>query len=210
MKITKILLFILIIAVSLSAQHKFSDFKVGLLMPSDAKSGFLGGINLGRSIDENVGTSIGIDIYRRSYTKETKIAEESIGEGEFSEIARELDQSITLIPVYFQLHYVGGLSRALQLRLSGGVGYELLWNNITNYETEEDKTQFFHGFGWNVSGGISFPLSRASDVFGEIVYHSGKPSRDAGETEAGLPVRSEIDMSGIGFRFGVRIYGFGF
>jgi hypothetical protein len=115
-----------------------------------------------------------------------------------------------MVPVYFQLHYVGGLSQALQLRISAGVGYAFLWNNFTNYETEEDKTQFFHGFAWNVAAGVSHPLSRASDVFGEIVYYSGKPSRDAGETEIGLPVRSEIDMSGIGLRFGIRIYGFGF
>jgi hypothetical protein len=210
MKPTHYLYILLLISSGIFAQNSFTDFKVGLLMPSDAQSGFLGGINFGRSVDENIGTSVGVDIYRRSYTKETTISEYNEGEGAFREVAREIDQSITLIPIYFQLHFVGGLSQALQLRFSGGVGYELLWNNITNYNTNEDKTRFFHGFGWNVSGGVSYPLSRASDVFGEIMYHSGKPSRDAGETEDGLPVRSEIDMSGIGFRFGLRIYGFGF
>lgn len=205
------MLFILLVMSSgLMAQSRFTEFKAGLLMPSDAQSGFLGGVNFGRAVDENIGTSLGIDVFRRSYTKETTVAEYNVGEGDFTEIARELDQSITLIPIYFQLHFVGGLSQAVQLRFSAGVGYELLWNNINNYQTGEDKTQFFHGFGWNVSGGASYPLSRASDIFGEVIYHSGKPSRDAGETEAGLPVRSEIDMSGIGFRFGIRIYGFGF
>jgi hypothetical protein len=192
------------------AQVKFTDFKVGFLVPSDAKTGFMGGVNIGRNLDENIGTSIGIDVFRRSYIKETEIAEFDIGEGRVTEVAREIDQSITIIPLTFQLHYTGGLPQSIQLKFSGGIGYAMLWNNITNFITKEDKSQFFHGFIWNLSGGASFPLSRASDLFGELYYSNSSPSRDAGETNEGLPVRSEINMSGIGFRIGIRLYGLGF
>jgi len=200
---------LLLLASTAFSQVQFTDFKIGFLMPSDAKTGFMGGINIGRNVDENVGTSIGIDVFRRSYIKDTQIAVFDAGEGRITETARELDQSITMIPLTFQLHYIGGMPKNVQLRFSAGIGYAMLWNSITNFVTEEDKTQFFHGFTWNVSGGASYPLSRASDVFGEIFYSSSSPSRDAGETKQGLPVRSEIDMSGIGLRFGIRLYGLG-
>ncbi len=211
MRLFKLITILGIMTGSLFAQNRMTEFSVGLLGPKDAQGGFYGGINFGRMVDENIGVSVGVHVYRSSYTKKSQIGEDN-GSGQIviSTQQYELDQSATLIPLFFQLHYVGQITRSLDLRVTAGVGYELLWNSIQNYVTSQDATQFFSSFGWNVGAGLSIPISRAADFYGEAFYHGGTPSRDAGKTEAGLPVSSMVDMSGIGARIGVRLYGFGF
>jgi hypothetical protein len=194
----------------LQAQEKFSEFKVGVIGPSGAKSGFFGGVNLGRSVDQNIGVSASIDLYRSSYTKETKVATEKDAQGNVIEtIQTELEQSTTMIPLFFNIYYQGVMPAGFNLRAGGGLGYELLWSSFTNYETDKDDTQFFSGFGWHLDAGITYPLSQKSDIFGEVLYHGGAPSRDETENDEGLPVRSEIKMDGLGFRVGIRLYGLG-
>jgi len=56
---------------------------------------------------------------------------------------------------------------------------------------------------------LPFPISRSGDLFAEVSYHAGSPSRGEGENAEGLPVRTEVDMSGIMIRGGIRIYDFG-
>jgi len=208
-KLFSIIIFCLTIVNFAFSQGKMTEFNIGLLGPTDAESGFYGGLNLGRMVDENVGVSLGVHVYYSSYTKDEKVGETRDGQIVVSETATELDQSATLIPLFFQLHYVGPITKSLDLKVTAGIGYELLWNSITNFEKSKDGTDFYSGFGWNVGAGVSLPISRASDFYGEVFYHGGAPSRDAGKTEDGLPVRSEIDMGGLGVRIGLRLYTFG-
>jgi len=192
------------------AQNKMTEFNVGILAPTDAESGFFGGINLGRMVDEKIGISLGIHVYHSSYTKESKVGEDD-GSGQIviSQTATELDQSATLIPLLFQLHYTGPITQALDLKVTAGLGYEFLWNSINNFKEGKERTDFFSGFGWQVAAGISIPISSASDFYGEVLYHGGTPSSDKGKTEQGLPLRTEVDMSGLGIRIGLRLYTFG-
>ena len=193
------------------SQTKMTEFNVGILNPKDAESGFYGGINIGRMVDEKIGVSLGIHVYRSSYTKESKVGEvdQSSGQIVISQTATELDQSATLIPLFFQLHYTGPISQILDLKVTAGLGYEFLWNSVTNFKENKDRTDFFSGFGWQVSAGVSIPISSASDFYGEVLYHGGTPSSDEGKTEEGLPLRTEVDMSGLGIRIGLRLYSFG-
>jgi hypothetical protein len=201
-------LLILLCVTQVFSQGKMTEFSVGLLGPADAKGGFYGGVNFGRMVDENVGMSLGVHVYHSSYTKETEVGGEKVGQADPTTVITELEQSATMIPLFFQLHYVGPITPKLDLKVSAGIGYELLWNSVTNFNGA-DKSQFFSGFGWNIGAGVSLPISRASDFYGEVFYHGGAPSRDQGKTETGLPVRSEIDMGGLGFRIGIRLYSFG-
>lgn len=211
MRLYKITAIVLMLTSGLFAQNRITEFTVGLLRPSDAQSGFYGGVNFGRMVDEKIGVSVGVHVYRSSYTKKSQIGEKNpSGQIVISTTQYELDQSATLIPLFFQLHYVSPVTNSLDLRITGGVGYELLWNSVQNYVTSQDATQFFSAFSWNLGAGLSMPISRAADFYGEAFYHGGVPSRDAGKTEAGLPVSSQIDMSGLGIRLGIRLYGFGF
>ena len=183
------------------AQNKITEINVGLLGPSEADGGFFGGVNVGRMVDEKIGISLGLHIYRSSYSKREKVSGQSF--------ATLLEQSSTLIPMYFQLHYVGPITEVLDLKITGGLGYELFWNSYQNFEEGVDDTDFFSGFGWILAAGVSLPISTAADFYGEVLYHGSAPSKDAGETVEGYPVRTEVYMSGLGLRIGIRLYNFG-
>jgi len=207
----KISFFLLAGVTLMWASDRITEFSVGMLVPADAEKGFYGGLNMGRMVDENVGVSFGFNVYRSSYNKKSQIGEkDNTGQIVVSTKQYELQQSATALPLFFQLHYVGQITPSLDLKVTGGIGYELLWNSITNYVTQEDDTQFFSGFAWHLGAGVSIPISRAADFYGEAFYHGGVPSQDGGKTVEGLPVISEVDMSGLGLRVGVRLYGFGF
>jgi len=205
---------LILLAVSFStlfAQQKFTEFKVGIHNPESAKTGFWGGLTFGRAVDENIGVGLAVDFYRSSYTKETKVGSQDLqGNITEDEIEVSLEQSTTLVPIFFNIQYQGPMTRFLNLRITAGLGYEFLWSSYQNYYTNDDKTRFYNGFGWHVDAGVAYELSRASDIFAQVTYHSAAPSRDRGETAAGLPTRKEVDMSGIGLRLGIRIYSFGF
>jgi hypothetical protein len=193
------------------AQGSFTDFKIGLLMPSDAESGFIGGIGFGKMVDEKIGAGLEINYYGKTFNKETKVADDpgTGGTPGSTTILTEIENSTTLIPIMFNLVLVTQAGPNFDLRFTGGVGYELLWVNENNYQLNIDETRFYSGFAWQVGAGASIPMSRNSDIFAEAVYLGGTPSKDEGK-ELGLPVRSEVDMSGLMVRIGIRLYNFGF
>ena len=193
----------------LVAQNKSTELHVGLLIPKGAKTGFIGGLNLGKSIDENISWGIEIDCYTKSYTKETTIADSIQGNAVVSTRLTEIENSILMLPVYFKLIFNTQVNPKYLLRLSGGVGYEVLWNKMNNYILKDRETRFYSGFTWQLGLGISTQLSRATDAFLDIIYHNGTPSRSEDNPEVGLPVKQEISMSGVIFRVGIRIYSFG-
>ena len=205
------ILMILIFSAGIFAQGSFTDFKIGLLMPSDAETGFIGGIGFGKMVDEKVGAGLELNYYGKTFTKETKVAEDPATSGTTgsSTYVTEIENSTTLIPIMFNVVLVTQAGPNFDLRFTGGVGYELLWVNENNYQDGYEDTRFYSGFAWQVGAGASIPMSRNSDIFAEAMYHGGSPSKDEGK-ELGLPVRTEVDMSGFMVRLGIRLYNFGF
>ena len=203
------ILMILIFSAGIFAQGSFTDFKIGLLMPSDAETGFIGGIGFGKMVDEKVGAGLELNYYGKTFTKETKVAEDpaTIGTTGSSTYVTEIENSTTLIPIMFNVVLVTQAGPNFDLRFTGGVGYELLWVNENNYQDGYEDTRFYSGFAWQVGAGASIPMSRNSDIFAEAMYHGGSPSKDEGK-ELGLPVRTEVDMSGFMVRLGIRLYNF--
>lgn len=205
----KSLMVLIILVTSIYAQGKYTEFKAGLLGPKDAETGFFGGIQFGRAIDQNLGLGIEFDVYKKSYNKEEKIDTTEYAGVPGTTIMRTFEQSAWMFPVFFQFQYLGEITPVLHLKVTAGLGYEFLYTNYNDYELNREESYFFHGFAWHVDLGVSYPLSRASDIFGEVLYHGGKPSKSE-EDNNGFPIRTETDMSGIGFRIGLRVYNFGF
>ena len=205
------ILIIIFISASTFAQGSFTDFKIGLLMPSDAETGFIGGIGMGKMVDENIGAGFELNYYGKTYTKDEEVGYDpgTSGTPGATTIVTQIENSTTMIPIMFNLVLLTQAGPNFDLRFTGGVGYELLWVNENNYEQNVDETRFYSGFAWQIGAGASIPMSRNSDIFGEALYHGGSPSKDKG-TEIGLPVREEVDMSGFMFRLGIRLYNFGF
>lgn len=190
------------------AQGKYTEFKVGLLNPKITETGFLGGLTFGRSIDQNLGMGIEVDIFKKSYKRDEEVDTTLAGYNGTENILT-FEQSAWLFPLFFQFQYLGEITPVLHIKVTAGLGYEFLYTNYQDYETGDDEGYFFHGFAWHIDVGASYPLSRASDLFGEIVYHGGTPSKSEND-KAGFPRRTEMDMSGFGLRIGLRVYNFGF
>jgi len=202
-------LYVCLLGGSLMAQANFTDLQGGILMPSGAKDGFIGGVAMGRMIDKNLGYSFEINYYYKSYVKETEVLQQDEGQVTPVQVTTMIDNSTRLLPVYFRLTYNTAVSPKFDLRIVGALGYEFMWNSEVNNVDKIDETRFYSGFGWYVGGGFAFPISDAADLLGEVTYHSSYPSRGEGENAEGLPVRTEIDMSGLMLRAGIRIYSFG-
>ncbi len=205
-----LLTIILLLTSSLKAQTNFTDIQGGLLMPSGAKDGFIGGIAMGRMVDKNIGYGFELNYYYKSYVQETQVLKQEEGQVTPVEVTTMIDNSARLLPVYFRLTYNTALSPKFDLRVVGALGYEFMWNSEVNNVINKDETRFYSGFGWYIGGGFAFPISEAADLMGEAAYHSSYPSRSEGENAEGLPVRTEVDMSGLMLRLGIRIYNFGF
>lgn len=196
---------ILIAATSVYSQNTIFELKGGALFPEGTEMGVTIGLGVGRMLDENIGWSFEADYFWRTYTKETTV---KIDEGTATEttIATEIENSTKMLPLLGKLIYLTQIAPDLDLRVSGGLGYAFLWNTESNYLINAEKSNSYSGFAWEIGAGISIPISRAADFYGELNYFSSKPSRDEGETANGLPQRTEIDMSGLMVRVGIRIY----
>ena len=191
------------------AQKPVTEIHAGLLMPQDAENGFIGGITMGRAVDQNLSWGFEVDYYTRTYTEETVIQGPMDGQVQTDLIVTKIENSTRMVPVFFKLAYTNDVSPKLDLRFSGGIGYEFMWNSEMNHEDNIDETRHYSGFAWYLGGGVSFPISKASDLFVEANYHSGYPSRDEGKNSEGLPTRTEVDMSGVMIRAGLKIHSFG-
>lgn len=190
-------------------QGSFTDFQAGFLFPSNAKTGFIGGIQAGRMVDNAIGYGIELDVYRKKYVEDRRIALGTQGGAEVDSTIREVDNTVIMLPLLFKLNYSHSLNQKLTIGLSGGIGYEVLWNSVNKPSEGIDDTKFYHGFAWMIGGKVSTPLSKASNIFFEINYHNSEPSRSEDKTPEGADIRKSINMSGIMLRLGIRIFTIG-
>ena len=197
----KIFLSFILIAVGISgalAQQSIYELKGGVLFPQDTETGTIIGLSVGHMADENLGWAFETQYFWRTYTQEYRINQQTI--------VTEIENSTKMLPLMVKIMYLSQIAPSLDLRLSGGIGYAFLWNKEANYVIGVEDSKSFSGFAWELGGGVSIPISRAADFFGELTYFYSTPSRDAGKTIEGLPQRTEINMSGLVIRVGVRIY----
>ena len=197
----KIFLSFILIAVGISGalgQQSIYELKGGVLFPQDTETGTIIGLSVGHMADENLGWAFEAQYFWRTYTQEYRINQQTI--------VTEIENSTKMLPLMVKIMYLSQIAPSLDLRLSGGIGYAFLWNKEANYVIGVEDSKSFSGFAWELGGGVSIPISRAADFFGELTYFYSTPSRDAGKTIEGLPQRTEINMSGLVIRVGVRIY----
>jgi hypothetical protein len=200
-----LVLFLLLFPAALFAQSTILGLNGGMLFPEDTESGAIIGLSWGQMLDQNISWEIEGDYFWRTYTEEMTV-EVSGGTTQSSTIVTEIENSTRMLPLFFKVSYLTQILPKLDLKLGGGLGYLFLWNNDTNYKLDVESSESYSGFAWQLSAGISFPISRAADFYGEGAYLFSSPSTDAGTTPDGLPKRTEVDMSGIWLRLGLRLY----
>ncbi len=190
----------------------YTEFKVGYLNPSDAKAGYIFGLNMGRMIDESVSWSFELNYFQKTFNKTTTVASEQDLQGNIIKTKQtEIDLTTRIIPLFLKLNFESPLGRRspLYARGSAGIGWEFLWSKENNYLEKTFQTRYFNGFGWQVSGGLGFQISSSANLFADLFYNGSKVKRGEKKNELGYPTWQELNISGLGVRVGISIVGFG-
>jgi len=194
------------------ANAPFTELKIGYWDPTDAKAGVIWGVNIGRMIDESLSWSFELNYYQKTYSKVSTIADTVYQSGvSTSVLQEELNYKTYIIPLFLKLNWERQLGQgsALYIRASGGLGWEMVWNKESNYETGDKSSRFYNGFGWQATAGLGFQISSSANLFVDGLYNGSKVSRNSSTSDIGLPTWEELDISGFGVRAGVSIVGFG-
>jgi hypothetical protein len=165
------------------------------------------GLLTGVEFQNRVTIGFDLDVYRRSYSRETVIAETVDPTGNvITTTATSLATASTLIPLGVSLGIRLPGSRTLTPYVGGAVAYEILVNEVRNYELGVEATDVYGGPGWQVFGGLICPLTREVRVLGELGYNDAMVRRDIDHYALGLPVGERIDVSGISARAGIEFH----
>ena len=170
------------------------ELRGGYFDPEGTPSGLIFGGSYGISFDDRVSFSLGVDYFHRGYTEQMEIAEEVVDDVVVSTKMETVDQSTTLLPISATGVIRFPFNPPLLFYLGGGVAYEFLFTKNIN----------FHGFGWQACAGIEYNLGLRSSFILEAFYNSCHVKGNK-EKREGHPVWDEVDVTGLGFRGGLRL-----
>lgn len=206
MKKSLIVLLVLAGAVSVSAQgFRQLEIRGGYLNPKGTASGLILGGSYGFAFDERVSLSMGVDFFKKNYTKETKIAESVSPSGVVENtIQKELEYNTFLMPFTAAIDIRFPLQRGMCWYAGAGLSYQFLFNTENNLEEGVKEKRNYHGFGWIFRAGLEYTLGSRSALLMEAFYNSAKLKGNEDKVE-NLPVWDEVNVSGFGVRAGVRL-----
>ncbi|MDM7926561.1 MAG: hypothetical protein QUS35_11155 [bacterium] len=190
-----------------SAQEmRFLEIQGGVLNPKGARrTGLIFGANYGVSVDERVDLGLGVSLYHKGYREETGIDTSRTGAGsEVHLVSTPLEYSTTIIPLTANVTVHIPFQPPLGYYIGGSLAYELLFDKYTNYETGDKDNARFGGFGWMARAGAELTIGTRSSLTLEAFYNGCTVKADRKKV-SGMPTWEEVDLSGIGFRGGIRV-----
>ena len=197
---------ILLAAGSVMGQNmKSFEFMVGSLNPKDVKPGMVWDVKYGIAVDEAVDISLGIELFNKSYRKTSAVAEE-ISQGGTVTTTRQLEveYNALLLPLTANATIHLPMSPPFGLYLGAGLSWQFLFNKENNFEDDISESRTYNGGGWVARIGGEMQLGARSSLLAEIHYNNCRVKRNA-DKKAGLPVYDEVDVSGLGFKVGLRM-----
>ena len=200
------------VAVTAHAQAKpFTQFRFGTLNPKDAQSGLILGVRTGRDFDNMVMVGFSADLFWKTYTEESEIADSVTSGGvTVTTVQRDVEYKTMLLPLMFTADVKIPVENSpIRPYFGGGIGYQLLFNKEENFEDNISDSRFYGGFGWMFELGAEYMMSPHTAFYLEGFYNGCKVKRSS-DSAAGLPTWEEVDMSGLGFRIGLSLLGWGF
>ena len=187
-----------------SAQMRLTGIRLGYLDPKGSQAGLMLGMDLTAQVDESVELGITFNGFRKSYEKTTTIAQEVSAGGLIERrVQQELAFTTVFLPILAEAIVHFG-QEDFHLFANGGLGYEMLWNKENNLVQQKRDWRYYDGFTWLVGGGFQQRIGSRSAFIGEVFYHNAIVKRDQTKNSEGLPVWSQVDLSGLGFRGGLR------
>lgn len=208
MKKIRFFVFLLLIPVvgALGQGTPILEIRGGYLNPKDTDAGLILGGSYGISIDERIDLSVGVDYFRKNYTKETEVADTNFVSGvQERTVVRELEYNTSLLPISASVNIRLPFQPPLYWYFGGSVSYQFLFNKENNYEKGISERRTYKGWGWMVRAGIEYTIGSRSSILVETFYNICKVKRDTERVQEGLPIWDEVDVSGLGFRAGLRL-----
>lgn len=201
---------LVILAFTAYAQ-KVTYIQVGNFKPKSTDGGLYISFGSAKEFDERVELGFSADLFVKEYTDDIEYYEPPAlpGQPPSTTVITNSQARVTMIPLIADALVKFPIEFPIIPYIGGGIGYNLMWYGFDNYLTDESERQFYGGVIYRLMAGGMYPLGSKSAFLAEIFYNSSKPSHKEDDS-AGLPTRSEIDMSGVGIRIGFRLGGFGF
>ena len=158
------------------------------------------------SLGQGLSAGVGMDAFWTNYKKVS-----SVGIADTTGLGQTITtQQVEVNMTSYLLPLMGTVRVTLPIELGAfipytnvSLGWNILFNNETNYVTGEQTFRFFNGFGWSLGTGVSLGLGEKSSIGIETYYRSAKMKANVDETELGLPIYDELDMTGIGAQIGL-------
>ena len=190
-----------------SAQNmKVLEIQGGSFNPKGApKAGLIFGANYGVCVDERIDLTLGLSVYHKGYTEKTYVGSDSTGAGSATQqVLMPLEYSTTIIPITASATVHIPFQPPLGFYIGGSLAYEFLFDKYTNNQTGEKDSPTFNGFGWMARAGVEYALGSRSSITLEGFYNGCKVKSDRKKI-AGIPSWQEVDLSGFGFKAGLRL-----
>ena len=185
----------------------YIDVHGGYLDPKDTESGMLVGASLITSFDDAVDIGFGFDLFQKSYTKEAQVASSVSGDTQLTTYSTLVDYQRTVVPLYLSLKVKipTTRSRVFGYFARASLSYQFLFSEEKNYEANISDSRKYKGLGWQAGGGIFYRVGRRSTLLAEAIYNNCSVGRDVTKNSDELPLTERINLSGLGFRFGVEL-----
>jgi hypothetical protein len=199
-------LLLLVTAAGLPAQpSKVLEFHGGRLDPKGTPAGTILGLQYGLNVDERVDVALGVDVFHKGYTKTTEVNQGTDATGTtWTTVQKELEYNTTLIPISLTFTARIPIRPPFFWYLGGGLAYELLFDKYNNLKENTSEKRSYKGLGWLGRVGGEYQIGSRSSLRLEVFYNACRVKGNE-EKKEGLPVWDEVNVTGLGFRGGLRI-----
>jgi len=148
---------------------------------------------------------LGFDFFHKTYIKETAVADTDYVSGVHeTTVMKELEYSTTLMPISAEVVIRQAFNPPLHWYAGASLTYQLLFNTENNFDAGIKEKRNYSGFGWVARAGIEYTVGSRSALILEAFYNNCKVKGDKDKVQ-GLPVWSQVNVSGLGIRGGLRL-----
>lgn len=155
----------------------------GIYTLSFEKVGFLGGVEVGRQIDEMVNINIGASLQKTGDREVTRSDSVSAQGGGYEYKKITVEDAHWVYPVKAGLRVRLPIGSSMLPTLSGGLGYAYYDYTPDAHDStgqsESLQTEGWHqGFYWESGIGFDWKLGSRSSLIAEAVYQSSEPANE--------------------------------
>ena len=208
MKLKNILMLLLVgllLSTVVQARDQISNnhlnLHLGIQGPDDAKSGLGFGGEYYWLLDQTVSYGLGLDIYYRTFSQTGLVQGHSTPGWNESDYPTEVDYKLLMATPRAGVRLIFG-DGPFKPAFRFNTGIDLLNSSVKNNLESKTDNRFFAGWSCDLVGGVNWQIGERSQLFGEVGYHWGKPSRSSNQKE-GLPIRTVVNMGGPFARIGL-------